>query len=354
MRAQLFLSCLAGGLTACLSPCAAQPGRLVGHQINIQPYLGLNFIDIASGNDHSLFLTEDRTIMAGGLPGTFGQGIAPPGRFIGVAVGPRFSVALREDGTLLAWGDSSTGILEYPAGEFVSVTGGGIHALATRADGTVATWGVTPPAPPGPFLKARAGGYSGACVGIRSDGSLEAWGLDNSYGELDVPAGRFIDVAAGTGWGVALREDGTLVHWGRNNLGQGNVPSGTFIALGPIHANLGAAIRTDGSIAVWGYQAANVQLPHGRFTKVSAGERQVVAIRACYANCDGSIVAPILNVDDFTCFINQFAQAMSQLPTLSQPLQWMQYANCDGSTTAPILNIDDFTCFINEFARGCP
>lgn len=30
------------------------------------------------------------------------------------------------------------------------------------------------------------------------------------------------------------------------------------------------------------------------------------------------------------------------------------YANCDGSTTPPILNIDDFTCFINRFAQGCP
>lgn len=32
------------------------------------------------------------------------------------------------------------------------------------------------------------------------------------------------------------------------------------------------------------------------------------------------------------------------------------YANCDGSTIPPILNVDDFTCFINQFASGgaCP
>jgi hypothetical protein len=37
------------------------------------------------------------------------------------------------------------------------------------------------------------------------------------------------------------------------------------------------------------------------------------------------------------------------------PLQQQveHYANCDGSTSAPILNVDDFTCFINEFAAGC-
>jgi hypothetical protein len=69
----------------------------------------------------------------------------------------------------------------------------------------------------------------------------------------------------------------------------------------------------------------------------------------CRANCDQSAVAPILNVDDFTCFINEYASA-SVLP-LQQQVE--HYANCDGSTSAPILNVDDFTCFINEFAAGC-
>jgi hypothetical protein len=69
----------------------------------------------------------------------------------------------------------------------------------------------------------------------------------------------------------------------------------------------------------------------------------------CYANCDGSTTAPILNVEDFTCFINEFAAA-SQLP---HEQQLTHYANCDQSTTAPVLNVEDFTCFINKFAQGC-
>jgi serralysin len=72
--------------------------------------------------------------------------------------------------------------------------------------------------------------------------------------------------------------------------------------------------------------------------------------QTCYANCDGSTQPPILNVDDFTCFINSFAAAQT-LPVASQITA---YANCDGSTTVPILNVDDFTCFINRFAQGCP
>ena len=60
----------------------------------------------------------------------------------------------------------------------------------------------------------------------------------------------------------------------------------------------------------------------------------------CYANCDGSSVPPVLNVNDFLCFNNRFAAGES-------------YANCDASTTPPVLNINDFICFSNRFAAGC-
>jgi hypothetical protein len=75
-----------------------------------------------------------------------------------------------------------------------------------------------------------------------------------------------------------------------------------------------------------------------------------LAFLPCTANCDNSTSTPILNVDDFTCFINQFASAAA----LSHAQQLTHYANCDGSTIAPVLNVDDFTCFINRFAQGCP
>jgi hypothetical protein len=70
----------------------------------------------------------------------------------------------------------------------------------------------------------------------------------------------------------------------------------------------------------------------------------------CYANCDGSTTPPVLNVEDFVCFINEFAQGQL-LPTAQQITH---YANCDNSTTEPVLNVEDFICFINEFSQGCP
>jgi hypothetical protein len=61
----------------------------------------------------------------------------------------------------------------------------------------------------------------------------------------------------------------------------------------------------------------------------------------CYANCDESTAAPVLNVQDFTCFLQRYAAGES-------------YANCDGSTQAPTLNVQDFTCFLQTYAVGCP
>jgi hypothetical protein len=61
----------------------------------------------------------------------------------------------------------------------------------------------------------------------------------------------------------------------------------------------------------------------------------------CYANCDGSTSAPVLNVADFSCFLQKFAAGNP-------------YANCDQNTAPPVLNAADFTCFLTKFAAGCP
>ncbi len=62
--------------------------------------------------------------------------------------------------------------------------------------------------------------------------------------------------------------------------------------------------------------------------------------QSCYANCDNSTSPPILNVNDFNCFLNRYAAGES-------------YANCDGSTNNPLLTVNDFQCFLNTYAAGC-
>ena len=58
----------------------------------------------------------------------------------------------------------------------------------------------------------------------------------------------------------------------------------------------------------------------------------------CYADCDQS---GALNVADFACFIDKFAQR--------DP-----YCNCDMSFGGPTINVADFACYLRRFATGCP
>jgi probable HAF family extracellular repeat protein len=112
---------------------------------------------------------------------------------------------------------------------------------------------------------------------------------------------------------------------------------------------LGPALVADYGVNLTGWQLVNAFAisPDGRAI-VGAGinpsgilEPYLVLLpSACYANCDASTTAPLLNIADFTCFLNRFATGDSR-------------ANCDGSTAAPVLNIADFTCFLNRFAAGC-
>jgi hypothetical protein len=67
---------------------------------------------------------------------------------------------------------------------------------------------------------------------------------------------------------------------------------------------------------------------------------EAVGGTTCYPNCDNSTAPPILNANDFQCFLNRFAAGDS-------------YANCDQSSSPPILNANDFQCFLNAFAAGC-
>jgi hypothetical protein len=62
------------------------------------------------------------------------------------------------------------------------------------------------------------------------------------------------------------------------------------------------------------------------------------APQACYADCNGD---GSRNTADFTCFLQKYAAA--------DP-----WANCDASVVAPVVNTADFTCFLQRYSAGCP
>jgi probable HAF family extracellular repeat protein len=78
------------------------------------------------------------------------------------------------------------------------------------------------------------------------------------------------------------------------------------------------------------------------FTEEGEPEGWIVTLPVgCYANCDGNATPPMLNVNDFVCFMQKFAAG--------DP-----YANCDESVAPPMLSVNDFICFLGKFAAGCP
>jgi hypothetical protein len=70
---------------------------------------------------------------------------------------------------------------------------------------------------------------------------------------------------------LAIRSDGTLAGWGYSCCGQINVPGGTFtaVAAGDGHS---LAIRSDGTLAGWGWNGGGqINVPSGTFTAVARG-----------------------------------------------------------------------------------
>src|SRR5713101_6561499 len=83
-------------------------------------------------------------------PGTvvsWGQQLIPhvqPGtRYQAIAAGAGHSLALKSDGTVVAWGDNFNGQSTVPANltGVIAIAAGGNHSLAVKSDGTVAAWG---------------------------------------------------------------------------------------------------------------------------------------------------------------------------------------------------------------------
>ena len=130
-------------------------------------------------------------------------------------------------GSIVGWGQQVFGA-DLSAG-FVAVAGGSAHSLGLRSDGSIVAWGSNYyarcdlPEPNTDFVAVAGGGRHS--LGLKVDGSILAWG-DNEYGQCDVPEPNtdFRAVAAGPHHCLALKYDGSIVAWGANEHSQCDVP----------------------------------------------------------------------------------------------------------------------------------
>ena len=177
-----------------------------------------------------------------------------------VAVSHDFAVALKEDGSVVAWGNNVEGQTDVPHfGVFPTrqvAVGRGRHALAIGGftGGSVFVWGNQTDVPPGLNDAVQVAGGLNFSVAVRANGGVVAWG-NNNHGQTNVPAGLsgIVHVAAGRDFVLAVRADGTVVGWGRNDHGQLDVPVDLRDVVQVAAGNtFSVALKSDGTLVTWG------------------------------------------------------------------------------------------------------
>jgi alpha-tubulin suppressor-like RCC1 family protein len=183
----------------------------------------LNFVTaIAAGKDHSLALLSDGTVLAWGsnASGQLGDGeeslrsdVPVPVEGLkhvkAIAAGANQSLALLDNGTVMAWGGNESGQLgdgnteesDVPVSVkgLTGVTGvaaGGEHSMALLSDGKVVAWGDD------------------------EQGQLGDDGTTNSDVPVPVRLAEVSEIAAGNEFSLALLSDGEVMAWGSDRFGQ--------------------------------------------------------------------------------------------------------------------------------------
>jgi alpha-tubulin suppressor-like RCC1 family protein len=262
----------------------APPSTVVSVQGPILPAGLTDIVAIAAAARHSLALKSNGTVVAWGdsyLP-FYGQNTySPPlglSNVVGIAAGygsgfSEHSLALKDDGTVVSWsGVSLPSAPTVPTDLFgvIAIAAGERHGLALKANGKVVSWGDSIARVPiglRNVIAISAGGRRS--LALRTDGSVAAWGdlgapaLFNSL--TDVSA-----VAAGRTHIMALRSDGAIVDYfggsAPTNSALGGISNVVAIAAGDSHS---LVLKNDGTVTGWN----SAQLPEGltNVTAISGG-----------------------------------------------------------------------------------
>ena len=185
-------------------------GVLVWGTNNDNPYNAItipakftNVVQVSSGGNYPLYLKSDGTVDV--LLTNWQQAPIPEGIKNVTQVsatdgiyGTQVSLVLKNDGTVVGWGDNTWGQISIPVGlkNVVQILTLGVY-------------------------------FSRYSLALKSDGTVVGWG-DNYYGQISIPAGltNVVQITACNNYALALKSDGTVVGWGDNSSGQISIPSG--------------------------------------------------------------------------------------------------------------------------------
>jgi len=284
---------------------------------------GTNWQSVSASYSHLMAIKTDGTLWGWGddSNGELGDGtttsrfspslmiqIGTATNWKAVSVGDSFTIALKTDGTLWAWGinnydqlgdgtatDKHTPVQIGTDTDWKTISAGEEDTVALKNNGTLWAWGdnqvgelgdgtFTPRNRPEQMGTATdwqmASEGSFWTVAVKVDGSYWVWGGANSSGFLGIPfpglrpasatLGPLSSFAGGGLDGVAVKSNGTLWAWGGNLNGQlgdgtiiqhtlpeqiGSAANWSSVAAGGANSFAGycsLAIKTDGTLWAWG------------------------------------------------------------------------------------------------------
>jgi len=280
---------------------------------------------VAAGDYHALALKKDGTLVGWG-DDRFGQATGPAivsseraiailprqaaTNIAAISAGMTFSLALRQDGTVLGWGAIPEPIIckgrratLASLTNVVAVSGRGRHALALKRDGTVVLcWGDAMPPVGLSNIAAIAASVDGMRdLALTRDGTVMGWSgwYGKPYGVAKPCPGLSNVVAIATGGGgpgqcYALKKDGTVATWNRYAEVATNIPgfeNVVAIAAGGEtmpYSTFCLALKRDGTLAIhseYNYQLVPVTLPEGlsNVVSIAVGSAYCLAVTTNWA-----------------------------------------------------------------------
>ncbi len=259
---------------------------------------------IATGGWHSVAVKEDGTVVATGLGRDGQKQTSGWSDIIAVDACLWNTVGLKADGTVVAVGQNDYGQRSVSKWDnIVAIASGEFGTLGLKADGTVVVTSSSQTRMddeiskwPGDIVSISGGRVF---VGLKADGTVIS--TDAGYQHLDEKVADWSDIVAiasgggvSDGFIVGLKSDGTVIAVGKNDEGQCNVSDWTDIVA--ISAGLAhtVGLKSDGTVVAVGYNgtgACNVS-KWTDIVAISAGGQHTIGLKA-----DGTMVAVGSNAD---------------------------------------------------------
>lgn len=220
-----------------------------------------------------------------------------------ISAGNRFTVALKEDGSVIAIGNSSQGQCDVSSWiNIVSVSAGGYHTIGLKSNGSVVAVGSNDSGQCDVAdwmdIAAISAGYQHT-VGLRANGTVVAVG-SNEYGQCNVSEWTdIIAITAGKEHTVGLKSDGTVIateYTGNFYDGRCDVSVWTDIIEISAGARHTVGLKSDGTVLAVGQNSGHTLLGRNNggqcdvldwenIVAISAGDYHTVGLKADGTTC---------------------------------------------------------------------